>query len=28
MNAWIATGGWAMAVRSHRARQAWRMRAR
>ncbi len=28
MNAWIATGGWAMAVRSHRARQAWRMRSR
>jgi hypothetical protein len=28
MNAWIATGGWAMAVRSHRARQAWRMRVR
>jgi hypothetical protein len=27
MNAWIATGGWAMAVRSHRARRAWRYRA-
>jgi hypothetical protein len=26
MNAWIATGGWAMAVRSHRARRAWRSR--
>lgn len=26
MNAWIATGGWAMAVRSHRARRAWRGR--
>lgn len=26
MNAWIATGGWAMAVRSHRARQAWQRR--
>ncbi len=28
MNAWIATGGWALAVRSHRARQARRMRSR
>ena len=28
MNAWIATGGWAMAVRSHRARQSWRARNR
>lgn len=28
MNAWIASGGWAMAVRSHRARQAWRTRSR
>lgn len=26
MNAWISTGGWAMAVRSHRARRAWRSR--
>ncbi len=26
MNAWIATGGWAMAVRSHRARRSWRSR--
>jgi hypothetical protein len=26
MNLWIATGGWAMAVRSHRARRAWRER--
>ena len=28
MNAWIATGGWAMAVRSNRARVAWRARHR
>jgi hypothetical protein len=27
LNAWIATGGWAMAVRSNRARLAWRTRA-
>jgi len=26
MNAWIRSGGWAMAVRSHRARQAWSRR--
>jgi predicted metal-dependent hydrolase len=26
MNAWIRSGGWAMAVRSHRARRAWRAR--
>ena len=26
MNAWIRAGGWAMAVRSHRARQAWSRR--
>jgi len=26
MNTWIQTGGWAMAVRSHRARQAWSRR--
>jgi hypothetical protein len=28
MNAWISSGGWAMAVRSHRARKAWRHRMR
>ncbi len=28
MNAWIQTGGWAMAVRSYRARRAWRSRTR
>lgn len=27
LNAWIASGGWAMAVRSNRARMAWRSRA-
>jgi hypothetical protein len=27
LNAWIASGGWSMAVRSHRARAAWRSRA-
>ncbi|MEY4667672.1 MAG: hypothetical protein RL518_371 [Pseudomonadota bacterium] len=26
MNAWIRSGGWAMAVRSHRARRAWSRR--
>jgi len=26
LNAWISTGGWAMAVRSNRARLAWRAR--
>lgn len=26
MNAWIRSGGWAMVVRSHRARKAWRSR--
>lgn len=26
MNAWIASGGWAMAVRSYRARRAWQTR--
>jgi hypothetical protein len=28
MNLWISTGGWAMAVRSNRARLAWRARGR
>ncbi len=28
MNRWIRTGGWAMAVRSYRARRAWRGRSR
>jgi hypothetical protein len=27
LNVWISTGGWAMAVRSNRARLAWRARA-
>lgn len=28
MNAWIQTGGWAMAVRSYRSRRAWQTRVR
>ncbi len=28
MNAWIQTGGWAMAVRSYRSRRAWQTRMR